>query len=312
MKLTRRDLLMLAAACGCGAESEQTSKIPFPRRTGGKAFRLAVCSETFQTTNFDQICRATVQTGYTGLEIAPFSLSEDPASIPPRKRSEYRRTMASQGVEYAGLHSLLTVPSGQLHITTPDDALRRRSWDYFRRLIDLSAGLGDNGLMILGSGKQRGTTGGSSPADALNRLQDGLAAVAEHATERAVTILLEPLAPHLCDVMTTLEQAVAIVTAINQPSVQTMFDVHNTAGETLAAGKLIKRYAPYIRHVHINEMDGRHPGTGSYDFAALLRGLRAISYDGWLSLEVFQFEPSGEEIARLSAQYLRNLEQNLI
>jgi sugar phosphate isomerase/epimerase len=312
MKLTRRDLLMLTAAYGCGAASAQTTKIPFPRHTAGKSFRLAVCSETFQTTNFDQICRATLQTGYTGLEIAPFSLSEDPAAIPAQKRSEYRRTMASQGVACVGLHNLLTVPRGQLHITTPDEALRRRSWDYFRRLIDLCADVGDNGLMILGSGKQRGTTGGSSPADAVGRLQEGLAALAPHAKERAVTILVEPLAPHLCDVATTMEQAVAIVTAINQPSVQAMFDVHNTAGETLPADELIKRFAPYIRHVHINEMDGRHPGTGSYDFAVALRGLRDIAYDGWLSLEVFQFEPSGEEIARISAQYLRNLEQKLI
>jgi sugar phosphate isomerase/epimerase len=312
MKLTRRDLLMLMAACGCGAASAQTTKIASSRHTAGKPFRLAVCSETFQTTNFDQICRLTLQTGYSGLEIAPFSLSEDPAAIPPAKRSEYRSMMASQGVEYVGLHSLLTVPRGQLHITTPDDALRRRSWDYFRRLIDLCADLGDNGLMILGSGKQRNATGGSSAADALRRLQDGLAAVAPHAKERGVTILLEPLAPHLCDVATTIDEVVSMVTSIRQPSVRAMFDVHNTAGETLAADALIKRHAPYIGHVHINEMDGRHPGTGSYDFAVLLRGLRDISYDGWVSLEVFQFEPSGEEIARISAQYLRNLEQTLI
>jgi sugar phosphate isomerase/epimerase len=58
-------------------------------------------------------------------------------------------------------------------------------------------------------------------------------------------------------------------------------------------------------------MDGRHPGTGSYDFSIPLRALKDIGYDGWLSLEVFRFEPSGEEVARASYEYLRNLESTL-
>ncbi len=63
-----------------------------------------------------------------------------------------------------------------------------------------------------------------------------------------------------------------------------MFDVHNTEGETLSAPELIDRYIPNIRHVHLNEMDGRRPGTGLYDFAALFRTLeRRHHYPGWCS-----------------------------
>jgi len=208
-------------------------------------------------------------------------------------------------------HSLLTAPRGELHVTTPHEALRNRSWDYFRRLVDLYADLGDGGMMIFGSGRQRRTVDSSSVEDATQRLRDGLAGVAYHCSERGVMVLPETLAPHPCDVLTSLEQTVAMVREIGHPAVQTMFDTHNAVAEEVPHDQLIKQHADLIHHVHINEMDGRHPGTGSYDFSVPMQALKDIGYTGWLSLEVFQFEPSGEEIARASSRYLRDIEATL-
>ncbi|MDE0104631.1 MAG: sugar phosphate isomerase/epimerase [Bryobacterales bacterium] len=311
MTLNRREILALLAAVGCapyqsgedaadGAEGERSGR-----------FRLAVCNETFQGWSVADGFRGAFQTGYTGVEIAPFTLSDDPASVSASQRKEYRDIMESEGLDYVGLHSLLTAPRGELHVTTPDEALRNRSWDYFRRLVDLCADLGDGGMMIFGSGRQRRTVDGSSVEDATRRLRDGLAGVADHCSERGVMVLPETLAPHLCDVLTSLDQTVAMVREIGHPAVQTMFDTHNAVAEEVPHDQLIKQHADLIHHVHINEMDGRHPGTGSYDFSVPMQALKDIGYTGWLSLEVFQFEPSGEEIARASSRYLRDIEATL-
>jgi sugar phosphate isomerase/epimerase len=91
-----------------------------------------------------------------------------------------------------------------------------------------------------------------------------------------------------------------------------MFDTHNTVAETEPHDALIRRYAAEIRHVHINEMDGRHPGTGGYDFRRVLRALHDNNYTGWVSLEVFQFQPSGEQIARETMAYLRSIDPELV
>ena len=181
---------------------------------------------------------------------------------------------------------------------------------YFRRLIDLCADLGGGG-MVLGSSKQRDAVDGVSRESATSRIRDGLAALAPHASERNVLLLPETLAPQLSNVLNTLDETVAMVRSINHPAVQTLFDTHNTVGETEPHDALIQRYAAHLRHVHLNEMDGRHPGTGGYDFALILRTLRAIQYQGWASVEVFQFQPSGEEIARSSAAYIRKIEAAL-
>ena len=311
MRPNRRELLTLLAVSGCSQVPREDGRGDASDVEDPGKFRLAICNETFQGWDVTAGLRGALQTGYTGVEIAPFTLSEDPASVSASKRKEYRDVMESEGIGYVGLHSLLTVPRGELHITTPDDGVRQRSWEYFRKLIDLCADLGDNGMMILGSGRQRRTVEGSSVEDATKRLRDGLAEVADQAQERGVLILPETLAPHLCDVLTSMEQTIAVVREIAHPSVQTMFDTHNAVAEELPHDQLIKQHASLIRHVHINEMDGRHPGTGSYDFSIPMQALRDIGYGGWLSLEVFKFEPSGEEIARISSQYLRDIESRL-
>jgi sugar phosphate isomerase/epimerase len=124
-------------------------------------------------------------------------------------------------------------------------------------------------------------------------------------------ILVETLAPHLSNVLTSLDQTVALVKEINSPVIQTMFDTHNAVSEKLPHDRLIEKYAKYIHHVHINEMDGRRPGTGTYDFSVPLRALKKIGYQGWISLEVFKFRPSGEVVARESAKYIRAVEAKI-
>ena len=305
--MQRRAFLISLSAAACAPVPQQDE----PLASAGHRFKFAICNETFQEAGFAEGCELALATGYAGLEIAPWTLSEDPASLSAGRRRECRAAIEQAGVAYVGLHSLLTAPRGKLHITTPDDAVREKSWDYFRRLIDLCADLGDNGLMILGSGKQRRAVGGSTVEDAVKRLSDGLASLADHAGERGVTILPETLAPHLCDVLTSMEQTRAMVEEIGHPAVRTMFDTHNAVAEPVPHDVLIRQHAEFIKHVHINEMDGGHPGTGNYDFSVPLRALKEVGYDGWLSLEIFKFEPGGEEIARMSAEYLRRIEANL-
>lgn len=272
--------------------------------------RLAICSETFQGRPFAEACEAAARCGYTGIEIEPAHLSSDPVALTAAERKSVREAMRSAGVHYAGLHSLLKAPTG-LHLTTPDRARRRRSWEYFERLVELAADLGSDSVMVLGSAKQRAAVDGVSSAEATSILQQGLAHIAPIAMQHRVTILLEPLAPHLCNVVTTLEAAVAIVKQIDSPGLKSMFDTHNTAGENLPPAELLRKYLPWIRHIHLNEMDGRRPGAADYDFLSVLRQLRSSRYNGWVSVEVFEFKPDGETVARRSAEFLHNLENRL-
>jgi sugar phosphate isomerase/epimerase len=159
--------------------------------------------------------------------------------------------------------------------------------------------------MVFGSPKQRSTTGGLSRAEATRNYIDGLADVAPHAHSRGVTVLVEALPANQSDVVLTLEEAVAIVDEIASPAVRTMFDVHNAIDEAEPHAALIDRYFDYIRHVHVNELDGKHCGAGDYDFRPVLEMLARRGYRGWISLEAFDFAPGP---ARLAEESLRHLE----
>jgi D-psicose/D-tagatose/L-ribulose 3-epimerase len=267
------------------------------------SFRHAICNEAFENWPFARACKTVREIGYTGIEIAPFTLAERPGEITAAQRAEYREIMRGEGLTFAGLHWLMVSPRG-LHVTGPDTGLRQRSWDHIRDLIDLCADLGPDGVMVFGSPKQRSTTGGLSRAEATRNYIDGLAGVAPHAESRGVTVLVEALPANQSDVVQTLAEAVAIVQEIGSPAIRTMFDVHNAIDEQEPHAALVARYFEFIRHVHVNELDGRHCGTGGYDFAPVFEVLARRGYGGWISLEAFDFSPGAERLAQESLRHL--------
>ncbi len=198
-------------------------------------FRYALCNEIFGSEPFDEVCSTLRDTGYQGVEIAPFTLGEAP------NRRELRRTIEDASLAFVGLHWLLVSPPG-LHVTTPDAATRARSWNHVRHLIDLSADLAGDGpsLMVFGSPKQRGTVDGATKEEATQFFVDGLRDVATHAESRSVTVLVEALPANQCNVINTLAEAIAVVNAVGSPAVATMFDTHNTADETSVSSELIE------------------------------------------------------------------------
>jgi len=265
--------------------------------------RHAICNEMFQGWSFADAAKFVRSTGYAGLEIAPFTLAESPTDVTANQRAEYRDILKSEGLSFAGLHWLMVSPKG-LHVTTPDRALRERSWQHIRELIDLCADLGPEGVMVFGSPVQRSTIDGATVPEATARYVDGLSSVGPQAEQRGVTILVEALPLQQADVVNTLAEAASIVRQIGSPAIQTMFDTHNAVDETEPHAALIETYFNIIRHVHVNEMDGRHPGMGDYDFKPVLKALERLGYRGWVSLEAFDFSFGAKKIARESIDYL--------
>jgi D-psicose/D-tagatose/L-ribulose 3-epimerase len=275
-------------------------------------FRFALCNEVFQRLPFAGMCKQVRALGYEGLEIAPFTLGADPAALDQPERARIRQMLAEHALRFVGFHWLLAAPEG-LHATARDETVRKRTWNYVHQLIDLCADLAaldphatpETPVIVFGSPKQRSAGDGMTPREATDILTHELAHAAPHAESRDVKILLEALSPDQTNVVTCLKDAATIVKHIGSPAIGTMFDTHNAAGENEAHPQLLRKYGPYIHHVHVNELDGREPGAGDYDFAALLAALGELNYSGWVSVEAFDFSRDPNEIAIRAIEHLK-------
>ncbi|MCK5272743.1 MAG: sugar phosphate isomerase/epimerase [Sedimentisphaerales bacterium] len=284
-----------------------------PLPTKWKGFKYAMCNESMAELSWAEQCQIIGDAGYKGVEIATFSLvKQGVREITPDRRKEMVSTMKNAGIECVGLHWLLAPPPKGLHFTTPDAAVRRKTLDYFNELIDFCGDLGGP-YMIFGSPKQRNSEG-ISVKEATKYFVDSLAKVADHAGERHVKILIEPLGKKVTDVANTMAESLDVARQVNHPAVQIMFDFHNTTDETESFDVLIKKYFDNIHHVHVQEMDGKHLGTGTAvnDYVKAFQTLRDLQFDKWVSLEVFDFKPGGKKIAEESMRVLKQIESKLV
>ena len=272
-------------------------------------FRLSVCNELYGEADFAAACRSIKSAGWDGIEIAPFTLLPDATKLSAARRREIRDIVVSEGLEFVGLHWLTVGPPG-LHVTTPDEKVRAHSWEYVRGLVDLCADLrpggGTGGVMVFGSPGQRKTVGGLTTAQAEQNYIDGLRSIVADLEAAGVTLCVEALPAAQCDVILTLDRAAEIVETIGSANVQTMFDAHNAVDEVEPHAALVARHWRNIRHVHVNELDGGYPRPGGgYDFKPVLQIAKDRAFDGWVSMEVFDFTPGAEKIVNESIAYLR-------
>src|SRR5262249_46256938 len=153
--------------------------------------RSAICNELFAGWDHRRVCAFVAGAGYDGLELAPFTLGDDPARLPAAARREVRAVAEGSGLAITGLHWLLMKPQG-LHLTTGDTAVRQRPVAPLRGLADLCADLGGAGR-VLGSPNQRSIPAGTDRTTGRQRARDALIACAPTARARGVTICLEAL-----------------------------------------------------------------------------------------------------------------------
>jgi sugar phosphate isomerase/epimerase len=265
--------------------------------------RYAICNETFESWDHARVCRFVAGLGYTGLEVAPFTLAPRITDVPADRRQALRRQAEDCGLRIIGLHWLLAKTEG-LHVTSPDEAVRRRTADYLVELARCCRDLGGD-LMVFGSPAQRRVPAGATRAQAADFAVDTFRRAAPGIADFGVKLCLEPLAPPEADFINTCAQAVEILERIDHPNFILHLDVKAMSSEVMPVPELIRRHAARTGHFHANDPNKRGPGFGEVDFVPIFRVLIESGYRGWVSVEVFDYSPDPETIARESLRYMR-------
>jgi sugar phosphate isomerase/epimerase len=264
--------------------------------------RLAICNETFRDWPFDRAFAFAREVGYTGLEIAPFTINPNAFAISRDRRDEVRRQAERAGLEIIGLHWLLAFTEGY-YLTSPDAAVRRRTSEYLAELARLCRDLSGH-VMVLGSPKQRNLLPGVSHDEAMKHAADVIRGALDELQHCGVTLAVEPLGPQEGDFLLTAELGVKLVEMVGSPQCRLHLDVKAMSSEQQPIPEIIRRCASHLVHFHANDANRRGPGMGDIDFVPILQALKEIDYHGWISVEVFDYQPGVEALARESIQYL--------
>ena len=270
-------------------------------------FRFSLCNEVLREVPFEEQCRLAAALGYDGLEVAPFTLADDPRKLSSGQVDRLARSAEANGVAVTGLHWLLVSPKG-LSITDPDPQVRRDTAELIASLVAICRDLGGS-VLVHGSPQQRRLPPEPSERERARSVAlEHWAEAGALAAEAGVTYCIEPLAE--ADFVRTLGEASAVVDEIGEAGLATMLDA-SAAGnaerrpvaalldEGLAEGK--------IAHVQINAVNRKAPGQGPEFLIDAFRVLARRGYDRTVAVEPFVYEPNGIGSAAFAAGYVRGL-----
>jgi sugar phosphate isomerase/epimerase len=266
--------------------------------------KFAICNELFESWPFEKVCRYVKSVGYDGLEVAPFTLAPLITDLSSRDCAELRRVATDAGVTLIGLHWLLAKTEG-FYLTSPDSGVRARTAEYLVSLAEAARNMGGE-LMVFGSPKQRSLLPGVSWDRAFEYATDTFKRAIPGIADHGIRLCMEPLAPAETDFINTCAEGARLMDAVDHPNFVLHLDVKAMSSERIPVTDLIHQYVPRTGHFHANDPNMKGPGFGEVDFVPIFKALQDAGYKGWVSVEVFDYTPDAETVARRSVENMQS------
>ena len=232
-------------------------------------------------------CDATARIGFDGLELFPSTADTVPVA-------ELRAALEGNGLALAAVG---TGAGGVVHglsLAHPDPGQRRRAIDFVRAVVELAASFGAPAIV----GSMQGRSAAGEPREeALARLADSLAQLAEHATATGGRVLLEPLNRYETDLCNTLHQGGELLARVGGERLALLADLFHMNIEETDIAAALGAAAAQLGHLHFVDSNRRPAGRGHLSYAPIAAALGAAGYRGWASAEAFSY-PDPEAAAR--------------
>lgn len=216
--------------------------------------------------------------GFDGIEVALIR----PADF---KATEIRKAAEKNGLEC----TVCSVLPGELSLISPDAQVRSQTVAHMSECFEACAEAGAK--LIAGPlyspvgylpGRRRTADEWKNAVDGYQQLGPVLAA-------NGVTACIEPLNRFETYFLNTTEDAVKLCAEIDHPNVGILWDTFHANIEEKDPAKALGTTGKFLKHVHTCENDRGTPGSGHVDWKGVFGALRAMKYDGWLTIESFGF-----------------------
>ncbi len=269
--------------------------------------KISICNELFAGWPIERVFEYAAQLGYDGVEIAPYTLADSVTEISAKERRSIRHAADKNAIEIVGLHWLLAKPEG-LYINHPDEIIRIKTQEYMEALIHFCADIGGR-ILVHGSPHQRSVQEGWDVQESWNFAKETFKVCLKTAQKRNVLYCIEPLAHSYTNFINSVAEGIRLVREIRHPHFKMVFDARSASAEEKSASEALLRAldSGYLRHVHVNDVNGKGPGFGETAFVPILKSLIKHRYRGYMSVEVFDFSPDPQTVASRSIGYLHGI-----
>ncbi len=268
--------------------------------------KLAICQEIFEKHEIETIIQKVAAFGYDGLELAPFKFADDIRNIPPERLVKIKNLAEKNSLELIACHWLLVSPEG-MHITSPEQQTFKITKGFFRALIDFAHTLGVQ-YLVFGSPDQRTIKKTWDQEDAYDRAVNFFLEMGDLAAENDLVIAFEPLGPQITNLGGTFSDALQLLDRIDHPAVKLHLDVSAMVRDPMDIEEQIRKVnLEKLAYVHVNDPNKKGPGMGDLDFKPIIQQFIEKGYDGWFSVETFDFDIPADVIASESLVYMREI-----
>ena len=216
------------------------------------------------------------ETGYDGVEI-PLGQGD----------VAYYRALGAELDRMGLARTAVTSLMEETNSISPDPAIRRAAAERLKWAIDNAAAMGCELLCGPFHSAYKVFTGTAPTDDERTWSAEVLHGAAEHAQAAGVTLAIEALNRFECYLVTTMADARDLVRRADHENLFVHWDTHHMHIEEKSVAGAIGATARELRHVHISENDRGTPGSGQVAWDETFKALKAIGYDGWLTIESF-------------------------
>jgi 5-keto-L-gluconate epimerase len=242
-----------------------------------------------------EIFSALRQIGYQGVEL----FVRDPRDM---DQDNFCRTVESCGLEVAAVGTGPLVSEDKLTFTSPDDRVRIKAIERTKAVIDFAARFGAQ----VNVGKLRGNVHNGDLAQSQQWQNQAFRELCGYAAVKGVNITIEPQNRFAIDNLNTTQQAIAWITEQRLPNLFLMLDVFHMNIEDQSTVASIIEAKEYNIHVHFADNNRGVPGVGHINFPEVVRVLRAIGYNRYISVEIDQI-PDSYRAAQASFEFVQRL-----
>lgn len=278
--------------------------------------KFGMCNEHFGYRSLKDDFEALATHGYDGVEVTPWTFTDDVTSVTETEIADVRRAASEADLEVIGVPRIFWAEADH-HLSADDEAIRERTLTYLVDVVDLCDGLGGD-IVLFGSPNQRNVPNGMSPERAWDRAVELFRRprLTDRLERGDVTLCMEPLSPKYTDFVTSADEGLAFVEAVDHPNVGLSLDGFHLAAESEPAADILRRDGHELHHFHADNTAGRGPRHGDLEYGPVVEALQDIAYDGYVSIELHadilplpgdnvEFDP--DRVASDSIEFLREV-----